>query len=151
LPLSQDPLPQLQDQLVIRSALPPSTLIPAVRRAITEVDPGTRFAFGQMQELVDGTIVRERLMATLSTAFGVLAGVLAAVGLWGVIAYTVAPRPNEIGFRMALGARPAEIVRMVLGESGRVVTIGVSAGCVLTAWLSRFAKGLLFGVEPGDG
>jgi putative ABC transport system permease protein len=80
----------------------------------------------------------------------VLAGVLAAIGLYGVIAYSVTRRTNEIGIRMALGASPREIARMVLGESGRVVAIGVVAGAALSLWVARFAQKMLYGVEPGD-
>jgi putative ABC transport system permease protein len=150
LPLAQDPSPELGDQLLIRCALPTAKVAPGVRRAITEMDPGARFSFGEMQELVDGSVVRERLMATLSTAFGILAGVLAAIGLYGVMAYTVTRRTNEIGIRMALGATPGEILRMVIGESGRVVALGLAAGGALSLWVAGFARKLLFGIEPGD-
>jgi ABC-type antimicrobial peptide transport system permease subunit len=86
----------------------------------------------------------------LSTAFGVLAAILAAIGLYGVMGYTVTRRTNEIGIRMVLGARPNEIIRMVLGEGSRVVAIGVLTGCPLAVWVARLAEKLLFGVKPGD-
>jgi putative ABC transport system permease protein len=150
LPMAQDPTPQGQDQLVIRCSLAPGAMTKEVRRAIAEVDPGARFSFDDMQELIDGAVQRERLMATLSTAFGILAGVLAGIGLYGVIAYNVTRRTNEIGIRLALGASPREIARMVIGESGRVVMAGIVAGAGLSMWVSGFARTLLFGIEPGD-
>ena len=151
MPLAQDPAPRpAGDQLIIRSAVPSATLIPNVRRAIGEFDPGARFAFGKMQELVDASVLRERLMATLSTAFGVLAGVLAAIGLYGVVAYSVTRRTKEIGIRMALGATPREMARMVLGDSARVAGIGVGVGTALSLWVARFAQEMLYGVQPSD-
>lgn len=96
------------------------------------------------------TLLRERLMATLSGFFGALALVLASVGLYGVMAYMVARRRNEIAIRLALGADRRSIVRMVMREAAALVGIGLALGIALTAFASTAAKALLFGLTPSD-
>ena len=150
LPLSQDPSPALGDQLLIRSNLSPSELIPAVRRAIGEADPNAHFSFQEYKALIDESLLPERLMATLSSAFGVLAALLSAIGIYGVISYLVARRRNEIGIRMALGANRREIIFMILRETGRVLMIGLAVGTVLSLFAARFARTMLFGLKPYD-
>ena len=95
-------------------------------------------------------IVAERLMATLSGFFGVLAMLIATIGLYGVMSYMVSRRKVEIGIRMALGADPRSVVRMVLGESGMLLALGVIIGTVLAALASRWAASLLFGLDSWD-
>jgi len=90
------------------------------------------------------------LMATLCGFFGGLAILLAAIGLYGVISYTVAQRTNEIGIRMALGAQPSGIVQLIIREVSVVIAIGVAAGIVLTLAGSKTASSLLFGLKPRD-
>jgi ABC-type antimicrobial peptide transport system permease subunit len=85
-----------------------------------------------------------------SAAFGILAALLAAVGLYGLLAYTVAHRTSEIGLRVAIGAGRGDITRLVLGESARLVIIGVVAGMALGGWLTRWTASLLFGLQPWD-
>jgi len=80
----------------------------------------------------------------------VLAGVIAAIGLYGVMSYLVARRRNEIGIRMALGADRAAVVRMILRECGTLLVVGVSAGTLLSLAAARTASALLFGLRPGD-
>jgi len=94
-------------------------------------------------------LLRERLMATLSGFFGFLAA-LAAIGLYGVMSYTVVRRTNEIGIRMTLGADRREIVAMVMGEAARLVGWGLGAGLVLALAGGRAARALLFGLQPHD-
>jgi predicted permease len=96
------------------------------------------------------TLYTERLIAVLSNAFGVLATLLAAIGLYGVIAFAVARRTSEIGIRMALGAVPADVVRMVLKEAAAVTLVGIAIGLAGAAVLSRLVQTQLFGVEPAD-
>ena len=140
----------LQDQLLIRSSVSPSGLIPLLRRAIAEVDPEARFAFSEFRSQIESSLAAERLMATLSSAFGVLAGVLAAIGIYGVISYLVDRRRNEIGIRMALGAGRGRILLMVLRETGKMLLIGLSAGIVLSLLAATFARAMLFGLKPYD-
>jgi ABC-type antimicrobial peptide transport system permease subunit len=95
-------------------------------------------------------MLRERLMATLSGFFGVLALVLATIGLYGILSYGVASRTNEIGIRIALGARTREIVRLILREALVLVMIGIVAGVPAVLVVARFASVLLFDLSPTD-
>jgi len=99
---------------------------------------------------IDDSLVRDRMLARLSGWFGLLAGVLTLAGLYGVMAYTVARRTNEIGIRIALGAGQRNILRLVLREVGMLVAAGALAGAVLAGAAGRSAASLLFGVEPSD-
>jgi predicted permease len=149
-PFSQDATPTLSDQLLIRSSLPFQTLLPAVRRAILNVDSDARFEFDEYPDLIQESFSRERLMAMLSTAFAILAGLLSAVGLYGVMTYIVARRRSEIGIRIALGASRGSIFRMLFGESGKLLLLGLLAGAGLSLGVGKFASKLLFGLKPYD-
>jgi predicted permease len=148
--LSQDPTPMLQDQLMIRSSVPHSRLIPLLRRAIAEADPEARFAFSEFTTQIESSVAAERLMATLASGFGVLAGVLAAIGIYGVISYLVDRRWNEIGIRMALGASRGRILMMVLRATMKVLIAGLSAGILLSLVAATSARAILFGLKPYD-
>ena len=104
---------------------------------------------------VDAQVARslsnERLMATMSAIFGVLATALAVVGLYSVMAYTVARRTREIGIRMALGARGADVGWLIMRETLAIAIIGAAAGLPIAWWLSRFVESQLYGVTPMDG
>jgi ABC-type antimicrobial peptide transport system permease subunit len=89
-------------------------------------------------------------MATLSGFFGFLAVVLATIGLYGVISYTVARRTNEIGIRVALGAQRAHVIRMIMREAGLMLAIGIAVGGVLALLAGRTATSLLYGLKPHD-
>jgi ABC-type antimicrobial peptide transport system permease subunit len=95
-------------------------------------------------------VLRERLMATVSGAFGVLAIVLSAVGLYGVMAYMVARRRNEFGVRMALGAPSDHVLRLVFSEAGRLVTVGLLVGIAGSYFAARYAQSLLYGLQFND-
>ena len=99
---------------------------------------------------IDETLYLERMVAALSAAFGLLATLLAAVGLYGVMAYTVARRTREIGIRMALGAARADVLRLVLGEVALLVSLGILAGVPAAYAVTRLAQSQLFGVSPTD-
>ena len=124
--------------------------MPAVTRAVTEFSPAVNLEFRVLNAAIQDSLLRERLMASLSVAFGVLAALLAAIGLYGVMAYTVARRSNEIGIRMAMGAERRDVVRMVLGEAGWLVAAGLVAGTLLALAGGRFARSLLFQLNPTD-
>ena len=100
--------------------------------------------------LVDDSILTERLIAKLSTVFGALAILLAAIGLYGVMSYTVARRTSEIGVRMALGAGQSAVAVMILKEILVLVAIGSAFGALAAVGLARFVESLVFGLTPHD-
>jgi predicted permease len=137
-------------QVVIRSALPSGTITPAVTRVLADIDPRIGVAYGVLSTAIRDTVGRERLLATLSGGFGVLAAILTLAGLYGLIAYTVTRRTNEIGIRMALGAGRGAIARLILRETSVLLAIGAALGVVLALAGGRAASTLLFGVRPYD-
>jgi putative ABC transport system permease protein len=150
LPLSQDPTPSLTDQLLIRSNLPLQSLLPALRRAILEADSNARFEVYNFGDLIQSSLARDRLMATLSSVFATLAALLSAVGLYGVITYIVTRRRSEIGIRIALGADRSRIFGMLFLESGKMLLAGLLVGTLLTLSVATLTSKLLFGLKPHD-
>jgi predicted permease len=135
----------------LRTAADPAAVAAALRPEITRINPALRIDDVTTQSrLVDETIVRERLLALLSGFFAVVALVLAAVGLYGVLSYCVARRTREIGIRLALGAQPGALVRLVVGEVAVLVALGLAAGVASGLLLARFLASLLFEVRPWD-
>jgi putative ABC transport system permease protein len=135
----------------VRSSRPPEELMNAVRETVARVDPTMPITNLQTMEQQFRTNVGvERFVAGTSTALAVLGTVLAALGLYGVLAYSVAQRSREIGLRVALGAPTGRIRRMVLRQVTRMAVIGVVLGAAAAWLLGRAAQSLLFGVEPGD-
>jgi putative ABC transport system permease protein len=118
-----------------------------VRATLQAVIPGVRDSLRVLDEWVDESLVRERLMAALSGWFGALAVVLTGVGLYGVISYTVARRTHEIGIRMALGAGRGVVTAMILRETVTVLGLGLALGALLALAAARFSATLLFGIE----
>jgi putative ABC transport system permease protein len=149
-PYPQRPWPAMQ--VAVRSAGgDPLALVSAVRAAVAAVDrelPMTRVE--TMDDALAGSISTERLMAWLLFAFAAVALVMAAAGLYGVIAYAVTQRTQEIGIRMALGADPGAVVRLVAVEGMRLTAVGMVAGTVAAALMSRAMRGMLFDVSPAD-
>jgi ABC-type antimicrobial peptide transport system permease subunit len=121
-----------------------------VATAVADVNPGISIESQVLTERISDSLLRERLMATLSGAFGLLAALLAALGLYGVISYMVAQRRKEIGVRMALGASRGRVVILVLREAAVLVAVGLVIGAVLALWAGRAAGSLLFGIVPYD-
>ncbi len=136
--------------IILRSGLPPAAVTAAVTRTLADVDPRIGIVYGVMSTQMRETVVRERLLATLSGCFGLLAAILTLVGLYGLNAYTVTRRTNEIGVRMALGAGRAAIARLILRETGILLAIGAVFGTLLAVAAGRAAAALLFGVLPYD-
>src|SRR5207245_5958022 len=99
---------------------------------------------------VEGALVQERLLALLASSFGVLALLLAAVGLYGLLSYTVTRRMSEIGIRMALGAQRVEVMQLIVRQSTMLVVIGLVCGLAGAAVVTRYLEGLLFGLTPLD-
>jgi predicted permease len=137
--------------LVVRSEGDPLSQVAGVTSAVRAIDPELPLAdVRTMQDVVDATVARSRTVAVLLTAFAALALILAGVGVYGVMAYSVAQRTQEIGVRMALGATPQSVFRMVLGGALRLVGAGVAIGLVAAAGLTRLLETLLFETEPVD-
>jgi predicted permease len=139
------------DCFALRTAIDPKTLVPTVRRAVREIDPRLPILSIQTQsELIDKTLFEQRLIADLSSLFGILALVLACVGLYGVVFYGVAQRTNEIGIRLALGAERRDILRLVLWQGMVLALSGLAVGVIGAALLTRLIKAFIYGVKPMD-
>jgi len=121
-----------------------------VAEALRKADPTIAFTFGTFDQLVAATVTQERLIATLSAFFGGLALLLAAVGLYGVVAHAVRARQTEIGVRMALGATASSIVRLVFQRVGVLIAGGIALGVAGSLWAVRFVEALLFQLEARD-
>jgi putative ABC transport system permease protein len=147
---SQESRPAQYAQLLVRSSLPAETVASEITRSLAELNPRIAVTYTVMTTQIADTLVRERLMATLSGFFGGLAAVLTLIGLYGVIAYTVARRTNEIGIRMALGASRGTVLSMILREAGLLVSIGITVGIGLALAGGSAAAALLFGLKPYD-
>jgi predicted permease len=127
------------------------SVIPQIRAAIHSEDKNVTVALvAPLAGRVDETLGREKMLARLAGVFGALALLLASIGLYGVLAYSVSRRTNEIGIRMALGARPLGILKMVLGESLLLVAIGLMVGIPAALACGRFVASQLYGVPPND-
>jgi predicted permease len=129
----------------------PASILSQARAAVASldrdlplIDPRT------MTDQVKATMSDERIFAQLTSAFGALALVLAAIGIYGIMAYTVARRTSEIGIRMALGAQTGQVIRMVLHEAWWMAAAGVAFGVVTALWLARFVGAMLYGLRPAD-
>lgn len=149
-PKTQDPRPGNFARVVLRSSLPAEAATAAISRSLADLSPRIGVSYGVLTTQIGVTVVRERLMATLSGFFGGLAAILTLVGLYGVIAYTVARRTSEIGVRIALGASRANVLSLILREAGLLVSTGIAMGVVLAILAARQAASLLFGLEPAD-
>jgi predicted lysophospholipase L1 biosynthesis ABC-type transport system permease subunit len=150
LPAAQNDNPANGTTLVVRTAGRPQDALHTLKAAVAAVNPAFALEFRVMTVQIEESLLRDRLMAVLAGAFGVLAAVLAAIGLYGVIAYMVARRQNEIGVRMALGADRARVVRLVLREAMVLLSAGLAAGIALALWAGQAATKLLFGLKPND-
>jgi len=123
----------------------------AIRQAIADAGVTKRAtAIESIAEISDATLARERLLAEVATSFGLLALLLACIGLYGTLSFAVARRTNEIALRMALGASRATIIGQFMRESGTTVGLGAGAGLIGTLTLSRLLSRLLYGLEPSD-
>ena len=135
----------------VRVAADPRDVIPAVRQTVQNLDPNLPLANVRTQvEQIEQTVFQERLFAKLSSFFGLLALILACVGLYGSMSYFVSRRTNEIGLRMALGARRGDVLRMILRQGGKLAGFGVGIGLSLSLLLTRYLASALYGVKATD-
>jgi predicted permease len=135
----------------LRTAAEPGSVLSQVRRVVESVDRDLPLiGVRTMTEQVQATMSGERIFAQLTSGFGILALVLACIGIYGITAYTVARRTSEIGIRMALGAQAAQVLGMVLREVSWLALAGVTVGVGCALWLARFLRTMLYGLQPSD-
>jgi len=148
-----DGKPALRDRVTvaIRTPRAPSALATAVRGEVRALNPEATVSYVRtMQQQVDATLVRERLLAQLSSGFGLLSLLLAFVGLYGVMSYRVTRRSREIGIRMSLGATQGRVLRGVLRETLIVAASGIVLGLALALATTKVVSMFLFGLSPRD-
>jgi predicted permease len=149
-PVSQRIVPSAPGTFVVHSSLPIRDIALSVLRSVNEVNPAISVNLSVFKRQIAETLVPESLMATLSSFFGLLAALLATIGLYGVVSYMVGQRTNEIGIRIALGANRGRIMSMVLQNAGALILTGLAAGAVLALLGARAANTLLFQLRPYD-
>jgi predicted permease len=139
------------DNIDVRAVGDPRWIVGEVRKAVHEADPNLPMnRVATMAEQISDNVNMDRLVAYLTSAFGILALALASVGLYGVMSYAVSRRTAELGIRMALGAHPSQVLWMVLRGTFELVGLGVALGLPVVFAASRFLKGMLFGLAPSD-
>ncbi len=137
--------------LLLRTKVPPHTLSAAATQAVWAGDPEqSTFNIVTMEERIADTVWQRRLAGTLFLIFAALAIVLAAIGIYGVMAYTVSQRTREIGIRMALGAQPRDVLRMIVGQGAKLIALGLGVGLVIALVGGQIIKSLLYGISSAD-
>jgi putative ABC transport system permease protein len=150
LSIDQDAAPNSFPQFLIRSSVPLIETTSALRTAITQISPVIGIDFQSFEERLGEGLLRDRLMATLSSFFGLLATLISALGIYGVMSYLVVRRTNEIGVRMAVGAGRGSIVALILGQGSKLLAVGIGAGAVLTLAVAGTAQSIVFGMKSYD-
>jgi len=149
LPYAQRPI--VQAYFVIRTRQSPQAAVPQIRQAMDQVDPDLPLAqLKTMEQVLSDSVTDWRFRTILLVVFGGLALFIAAIGIYGVISYSVAQRTQEIGVRIALGAQPTDVLKTVVGQGFRLTLVGVGTGIVGALALTRFLSNLLYGVKPTD-
>jgi putative ABC transport system permease protein len=144
-------LPYASMTMVARTAQAPLALAPSIRRAISALDPLQPIAdVHSMEEILGDTLARQRISAALLSAFSVSSLLLVAIGLYGLLAYAVSQRTREIGIRIAVGADPSRVVRLIVATGARLVLAGTVVGLAGALALSGFLKSMLFEIAPRD-
>jgi ABC-type antimicrobial peptide transport system permease subunit len=137
--------------LVARSPLPEAETVRLLRRAVAEIDPTlTIYDAGSLTSALALALFPARLVAVVLASFGLLAVVLAATGVYGIMAYAVSRRTREIGIRMALGAAPSQVLRVVLSRTAVLVAIGTAFGLAIALAAGKFFGQILYGVSARD-
>jgi ABC-type antimicrobial peptide transport system permease subunit len=164
-PFTQDPKPAGFVSMVIRHSESDSDVMAEIRRRVSNSHPGMAVQFRSLESLIRDGLAVERLMAWLTGFFGMLAALLAVIGLYGVLSYITQRRQNEIGIRMALGATRLRVVGMILRETVILLFVGIAIGAIILRWVApstsvrriletifriRDMQGLLFELSPTD-
>jgi len=150
IPLDQAELWAPSIRLTLRTDGDPNALRRAVTEAMREVHPAIALELTTLDDQVAASLARPRLLATLSGFFGALALLLAVIGLYGTVSYSVARRRNEIGIRIALGAARTGVLRMVAADAGKLIAIGVALGTLLALATTRLIAAFLYGASASD-
>jgi predicted permease len=136
---------------IVRTSMPPEAITPSLRAAVQRIDKDLPLIdIRTQQQQIDSTTQQERVFASLTIGFGILALALACVGIYGIMTYTVTQRTNEIGIRLALGAQRTRVRAMVIRESAWLTVIGITAGLAAALALGRLVKSMLYGLSPND-
>ena len=136
---------------VVRTSGDPRQFVPLVRKAVAAIDPEIGVdSIEPLDRLVAASVARQRFYATLLTVFALVAATLAAIGIYGVLAYSVVARTQEIGVRMALGAQRGQVLLLILRRGTTLTAIGIALGLIGAAAASRYLQSMLFGIEPTD-
>jgi len=139
------------ETLIVHTRGDPASVIPQLRRVVSAIDPMLPvFGVTTMEEAVESGLATSRTAATIAGFFGVLALMIASVGLYAVVASGVSERTREIGVRMALGSTPAQVMRLVIRGGARLGIIGLVVGLAGSVIVARLMAGLLYGLSPGD-
>jgi putative ABC transport system permease protein len=148
-PASQRSFPFMA--FVVRTTAEPYAMVPSIRRVVAELDPTLAVAdVKTMDDHIAHAVARPRFVSTLVMGFGLLALTLAVIGIYGVMAWSVAQKQREIAIRMALGAETASVLALVLRKAALLASVGIAAGLLLTPLATQPLRSLLFGVAPGD-
>lgn len=142
--------PDMPLRLSLHTEANDKSVVHEVAAALNRVDPRLTFTSRPLLDDVEAAVSQERLVARLAGFFGVVALRLSAIGLYGVIAFTVTRRRGEIGIRLALGAQTADVIRLMLTSVGVSVLAGITVGLLVAVWLSRFVAPLLYGLQAHD-
>jgi putative ABC transport system permease protein len=149
LPATQAPLEDMM--LLVRTTTEPAAIISSLRQTVWSIDPNQPVAnVTTLEQIVSDSISKPRLNMTLMALFGALALILAAVGIYGLLSYTVTQRTREMGIRLALGAQVGDVLRLVLKQGMVLALVGQAIGLVGALALTRLIRALLFGVTPTD-
>jgi predicted permease len=149
-PYTQDPKPAGFTQMVVRFSEPRAQVIEEIKQRISELHPDMGVQFRVIDTLIRDGLTMERLMAWLAGSFGVLAALLAVIGLYGVISFMVERRKNEIGVRFALGATRGRVIAMIARETAALLLVGLTIGAVVSLLVTRALGALLFELSPTD-
>lgn len=151
-PYTQKPWPSMQTMhVIVRTRTAPASITAAVRNAIREIDPHLPLArVAALETFVDEALAQPRFSVLLVGGFGIVSLLLACVGLYGAVSYSVASRTRELGVRVALGASPRRVFGLVLGQCVRITVLGIAIGLGIALLALRVMEGFLYGIEPTD-
>ena len=151
LPFAQQPEVGGSLNYIIRTRQNPEAIVPSLRRVVQRQDPDLPLMnVRTQQQQIDAETQQERIFVAMTSSFGMLALALASVGIYGVMAYSVANRTNEIGIRLALGAQPRQVLTMILREAAWISLAGIAVGLTAALFLAQLVKSMLYGLQPAD-